>query len=60
MNSQEAAMKPAVASCRFIHVRVLTLGALLLFVAQAYAQINPLPSWTDSPAKKLKAWELKP
>jgi phosphoserine phosphatase len=30
----------------------LVLGTLLLVVAQVHAQTDPLPSWTDRPAKK--------
>ena len=39
-------------SFRLIRVMALALCALLLLVAQAHAQTDPLPSWNDGPAKQ--------
>jgi phosphoglycolate phosphatase-like HAD superfamily hydrolase len=32
--------------------KIFALAASLLFAAQAFAQVDPLPSWNDGPAKK--------
>jgi hypothetical protein len=33
-------------------VRILVVGVLLAFGASARAQVDPLPSWNDGPAKQ--------
>jgi phosphoglycolate phosphatase-like HAD superfamily hydrolase len=48
----EAAMKFIIISFRLSRVMALALCALLLVVAQAHAQTDPLPSWNDGSAKQ--------
>ena len=45
-------MKFSVICFRLSRVMALALCALLLVVALAHAQTDPLPSWNDGPAKQ--------